>query len=178
MAIALRKWKAVFDIYFQDGLAYRASGIIWIMTDLVTAVTMPLVWASAARSGPIQGYTTGDFVLYYLCLLLLQSFITSHIMWEVATEIKEGQFTPLLLRPVSLPVSLLPKHRLARDSDQPICPDLCCLALSLSRVSWRGARQCRLGVPCFFGPWPPGQLHLRGHDVLFGSLRPRGVFHL
>ena len=102
MAIALRKWKAVFDIYFQDGLAYRASGIIWIMTDLVTAVTMPLVWASAARSGPIQGYTTGDFVLYYLCLLLLQSFITSHIMWEVATEIKEGQFTPLLLRPVSL----------------------------------------------------------------------------
>lgn len=100
--MTLRKWKAVFAIYFQDGLAYRASGIIWIMTDLVTAVTMPLVWASASRNGPISGYATGDFVLYYLCLLLLQSFVTSHIMWELATEIKEGQFTPLLLRPVSL----------------------------------------------------------------------------
>lgn len=102
MTTALRKWRAVFNIYFQDGLAYRASGVIWIFTDLVTAVTMPLVWASAARTGPIQGYSTGDFVLYYLCLLLLQSFITSHIMWEVATDIKEGAFTPLLLRPVSL----------------------------------------------------------------------------
>jgi ABC-2 type transport system permease protein len=99
----VRKWKAIFSIYIQDGLAYRASGIIWIMTDLVTALTMPLVWAkaSAAAGAPIGGFSTGDFVLYYLCLLLLNNFITSHIMWDLAMEIKEGAFTVMLVRPVS-----------------------------------------------------------------------------
>lgn len=101
MSSTLRKWKAVFGIYFQDGLAYRASGLIWIMTDLTTAVTMPLVWAKASQGGSIQGYSSSDFVLYYLTLLLMGSFITSHILWEVAMEIKEGQFSTQLIRPIS-----------------------------------------------------------------------------
>ncbi len=103
MTRTLAKWRAVFSIYFQDGIAYRASGLIWIMTDLVTAVTMPLVWtkASAMAQGPIAGYSSGDFVIYYLTMLLLGSFITSHIMWDVATEIKEGNFSAMLMRPIS-----------------------------------------------------------------------------
>lgn len=95
-----RKSKALFSIYFQEGLAYRVSGLIWVMTDVSTAVTMPLVWAAAAKSGTIQGFGTSDFVLYYLCMLLIQCFVTSHVMWDIATEIKEGQFTTMLLRPV------------------------------------------------------------------------------
>jgi ABC-2 type transport system permease protein len=77
--------------------------IIWIMTDLVTAVTMPLVWASAsaAAGGTIGGFKTGDLVLYYICLLLMNNFITSHIMWDLAMEIKEGNFTVYLVRPMS-----------------------------------------------------------------------------
>ncbi len=101
METTLRKWRAVFGIYFQDGLAYRASGVIWILTDVTTAVTMPLVWAHASANGAIAGYNTSEFVLYYLCMLLLGSFITSHIMWELAMEIKEGQFSTALLRPMS-----------------------------------------------------------------------------
>jgi ABC-2 type transport system permease protein len=101
MELALRKWRAVFAIYFQEGLAYRASGIIWILTDVTTAVTMPLVWAHASKSGAIAGFKTSDFVLYYLCMLLLGSFVTSHIMWDLAMEIKEGQFSTALLRPMS-----------------------------------------------------------------------------
>lgn len=96
----LRKWWAVFAIYFQDGIAYRASGLIWITTDLVTAVTMPLVWASAAKGGYIQGFSASDFVVYYLAMLLIASFVTSHIMWELATEIREGQFSTFLVRPI------------------------------------------------------------------------------
>lgn len=96
-----RKWWAVFAIFFQDGIAYRASGLIWITTDLVTAVTMPLVWASAAKGGLIQGYSASNFVLYYLCMLMVTSFVTSHVMWELAMEIKEGQFSMVLVRPIS-----------------------------------------------------------------------------
>lgn len=96
-----RKWKAVFAIYFQDGLAYRASGIIWVLTDVTTAVTMPLVWASASAGRDIAGYSQSGLVMYYLGMLLLGSFITSHMMWEVAMEIKEGVFSTYLVRPIS-----------------------------------------------------------------------------
>lgn len=99
----LRKWRAVFGIYFQEGLAYRASGLIWVMTDVTTAVTMPLVWAKAtqASGSAIAGFTSADFVLYYLCMLLIGCFVTSHILWELAMEIKEGQFSMALVRPMS-----------------------------------------------------------------------------
>lgn len=96
----LAHWWAIFRIYLQDGIAYRASGIIWILTDVTTAVTMPVVWSAAAKGGAIAGYTGAGFVGYYLVNLFLNGFITSHIMWDVAVEIKEGQFTTSLMRPV------------------------------------------------------------------------------
>lgn len=100
----MRNWwrqaKAVFAIYVQDSLAYKASAFIWTLTDATTAVTMPLVWAAAVGSGMIQGYTASDFVLYYLVMLLLTGFITCHFMWEVAYEIREGIFSTYLIRPM------------------------------------------------------------------------------
>ena len=100
-AAALKRWKAVFSIYFQDSIAYRASGLIWILTDATTALTMPFVWLSATRSGAIKGFSGGDLVLYYLCNLLVGAFITCWFMFDVASEIKEGQFTSTLIRPFS-----------------------------------------------------------------------------
>lgn len=104
MSATLRKWWAVFGIYFQEGVAYRASGVIWVMTDLVTGATMPLVWVKAtqATGEPIGGFTAGEFVVYYLVMLLVGCFVTSHIMWELATEIKDGQFSMTLMRPMSV----------------------------------------------------------------------------
>lgn len=101
MTATLRKWKAVFAIFVQEGLAYRASGIIWIFTDLTNALTMPLVWAHASGGAEIGGMRAGDFIVYYLAILLLGSFVTSHIMWEIATEIREGIFSTHLVRPIS-----------------------------------------------------------------------------
>ncbi len=100
-AVVLRRWKAVFSIYFQDSIAYRASGLIWILTDATTALTMPFVWLSATKSGAIKGFSGGDLVLYYLCNLLVGAFITCWFMFDVAFEIKEGQFSSQLVRPFS-----------------------------------------------------------------------------
>ncbi len=91
----------MFTVFLQDGLAYRAQGIIWILTDVSLAITMPLVWIAAAKGGAIHGFTAGDFVTYYLCVLLLNQFIQSHFMWDVAWEIKEGVFSAQIVRPVN-----------------------------------------------------------------------------
>jgi ABC-2 type transport system permease protein len=100
LALRWRQWRALFAIYFQDGLAYRAQGFIWVLTDVVTAFIMPQVWMAAGRGSSIAGYTSSDFVVYYLCMLLLTSFITSHFMWDISTEIKDGAFSTHLIRPI------------------------------------------------------------------------------
>jgi ABC-2 type transport system permease protein len=100
MPANLRKWLAVFSVSLQDTLAYRASMVIWILTDLTTAITMPLVWAAAGK-GAIQGMAVGDITLYYLAMLQIGAFVTSHMMWDIATEIREGIFTVYLVRPIS-----------------------------------------------------------------------------
>jgi ABC-2 type transport system permease protein len=96
-----RSFAALFKIYLQEGLVYPAQGIIWILTDGITTMTMPLVMALAAGRGQINGYMAGDFVVYYLAVLVIGCFVTCHFMWEIGWEIKEGIFSAHLIRPVS-----------------------------------------------------------------------------
>ncbi len=97
---SLRQLIAVFLIYLREALIYPAQGFIWILTDGINAVTMPLVFVAAVGNGNIHGFARNDFVLYYLCMLMVGSFVTCHFMWDIAFEIKEGQFTNQLLRPI------------------------------------------------------------------------------
>lgn len=100
-ALGWRKFAAVFAIYFQDALAYRVSGLIWVLTDVVQVMVLPLVMHAAAKGGEIGGYTGGQLVAYYLASMLLGGFITCYFMFDVAFEIKEGRFTTVLVRPMS-----------------------------------------------------------------------------
>lgn len=72
------------------------------MSDVTIAATMPLVWTSAAKHGVIAGFSNADFVLYYLSILMMGCFITSHFMWDLAEEIKNGAFSTALLRPIGI----------------------------------------------------------------------------
>jgi len=99
---AWRTWWVVLKMFFQDALAYRATAVIWIMTDVVTAVTMPLVWlASYNGRSSIHGFDPSQMVTYYLVLFALTGFIESHVMWDIGNDIKQGKFNIYLVRPFS-----------------------------------------------------------------------------
>ncbi len=99
---AWRKWRALVGMSVQDGLAYKANAFIWIMTDVTTAVVMPLIWlASYNGRAQIHGFSPSQMVLYYLVMLSLTGFIESHIMWDMANDVKQGKFNIYLIRPVS-----------------------------------------------------------------------------
>jgi ABC-2 type transport system permease protein len=100
-AFTLRQWRALFLIYVQDGLAYRAQGFIWILADAATAIVLPLVWLAAGKGETIQGFAPRDFVSYYLGMLFLSSFVICHFMWDISTEIREGIFSSQIVRPIS-----------------------------------------------------------------------------
>lgn len=161
MTWTMRKWGALFSIYFQETFAYRASMVIWILTDIVTSITMPLVWinSNTLAAGPIQGFTQQGFVLYYLCNLLIIMFVTSHIMWDLATEIKEGQFTAYLMRPFSIFQLMFVRNLTWR-----ILRTLLCAPIFLFFLwAFRGYLE---GANVYLGPWFWVTLIL-GHLVSF-----------
>lgn len=83
-------------------MTYRAVAVIWILTDTVPTLVMPLIWlASFHGRAVIAGYAPDQITAYYLVLLAVTNFVTCHQFWEMAADIKEGRFSSFLLRPFS-----------------------------------------------------------------------------
>jgi len=102
MVRAWRQFKAVFRIYFRETLVYPASWFIWIFTDAIHCFAMPLVFmASVGQGGFVAGMPVAQFFLYYALILPIGAFVTSHFMWEIAFEVKDGVFTSHIIRPVN-----------------------------------------------------------------------------
>lgn len=92
----------MFSIFAQDALAYRATAIIWILTDTIPLLVMPLLWlASFNGRQEIAGFGRSQITAYYLVLLAVTNLVQCHQMWEMAADIKEGRFSAYLLRPFS-----------------------------------------------------------------------------
>lgn len=98
----LRKLVAIFSIYLKECFAYPAASFLWVLGDAQTAMILPAVWlASAAPGELIAGMTRSELISYYIGSMILSQFITCHLMWDIAWDIREGDFSAHLLRPIS-----------------------------------------------------------------------------
>lgn len=96
-----RAYYTIFQVLLQDALAYRAQAVIWLLVDTVPALVLPLVWLAAFNGrAEIQGFAPSQIVAYYLLVLLLTNFMVSHILWDIANDIKEGRLSIYLTRPL------------------------------------------------------------------------------
>ncbi len=96
-----RKWWAVLNLHLQDSFAYRAQGIVWILTDTVPTITLPLMWLAAFGTRQVMnGFTKTELVAYYLCMSVCANLAQAH-PWEIGHDIKEGRLSIYLTRPFS-----------------------------------------------------------------------------
>jgi ABC-2 type transport system permease protein len=83
-------------------LQYRASLVIWMISQVLDPVIYLIVWSvvTQAGGGSVGGYTRGDFAAYFLVLMLVNHLTYTWIMYEYDYRVREGTLSATLLRPV------------------------------------------------------------------------------
>ena len=69
----------------------------WMIPPLISL----FVWYTASDAKAIGGLTQGEFVSYYLLLILVNQFTYSQTHWTVGDAIRSGDMNLTLLRPLS-----------------------------------------------------------------------------
>lgn len=100
---ALRKWRALLVVWFAHMSAYRAEIIIWMLTGSLPLI-MLAVWIGKAQSsgGAVGGFTPSDFAAYFLAAWMTQQFMVAWVAWELDRQIRLGELSPKLLRPIDV----------------------------------------------------------------------------
>ena len=96
----LRNYVTLLKVNWGIILEYRASLVIWILTNTLPLV-MLAVWLSLAEEGPVGAYGPGEFISYYLGILIVRQMTTVWVIWDLDREIRLGELSPKLLRPIN-----------------------------------------------------------------------------
>ena len=92
--------------YFKTQVAvqvqYRAALAIWLLGLVIEPVIYLVVWTTVADSGGgrVGGFAGGDFAAYFIILMVVNHLTFTWIFWEYEWRIRQGMFSPLLLRPI------------------------------------------------------------------------------
>lgn len=81
-------------------LAYRGAVAIWVLTSVIPPLVYIVVWRTVAGSGSTGGYDAAQFVSYFLVMMVVDHLTFIWHMWEFEYRIRNGTFSPLLLRPL------------------------------------------------------------------------------
>jgi ABC-2 type transport system permease protein len=93
----------IFKLGLQNTAAYRTNFFFRAVFNLVPLVAALALWRAIFAGGKeaIAGYTLAQMLSYYLIVTLVE--ITTAVTedeWQIATDIKDGQISQFLVRPV------------------------------------------------------------------------------
>lgn len=84
----------------QIAMTYRGRIVLWVIGGSFPLLLMAVWLTVVAESGPPAGWTTGDFLSYYIAATLLANLSGQHVLWEWDADLRSGDFSVRLLRPV------------------------------------------------------------------------------
>jgi ABC-2 type transport system permease protein len=92
-ALIRRTWLS----WMQDRSFFFLLAFMWMVPPLIYL----FVWSTAAGSQTVGGLSRGEFVAYYLVLILVNQLTYAQTNWTVGDAIRYGRMSQLLLRPMS-----------------------------------------------------------------------------
>jgi len=95
-------YRSQFKVSLATELQYRLEVLIWLFGSTLEPIVYLVVWSTVARAngGSVGGYTAAGFAAYYIVMMLVNHMTFTWIMFEFETRIREGAFSPKLLRPI------------------------------------------------------------------------------
>lgn len=100
---AVRRWleaaPTMLRVGLAETLAYRVEFVVWMLTSTLPLVMLGL-WTSVTATAPFAGYSTDDFVAYYLAAMIVRNLTGSWVMWQLNDEIRTGTLSIRLIRPI------------------------------------------------------------------------------
>lgn len=95
-------YRAQFKTSVAGMLQYRGALVIWLLELLLEPIIYLAVWRAVARAqgGEVDGFTAGDFAAYFVATMIINHATFTWIMWEFDWRVRQGSFSPLLLRPI------------------------------------------------------------------------------
>ena len=96
-----KKYIVLFKINWQNSLQYRFPLVVYIFGYSLYIIVLLYLWSSIYRDGQRMGtYTLPELTTYYILQLIINSVIFSYVSWDIIDNIKDGDFSSFLTRPV------------------------------------------------------------------------------
>jgi len=93
-------WALVRGLWLS-WLQYRSFFFILAFGWMIPPLIYLLVWSTAAGEQGLGGLSRGEFVAYYLILILVNQVTYAQTNWTVGDLIRHGQMNRILLRPIA-----------------------------------------------------------------------------
>jgi len=98
--MAWRAYWTVFKNSFVGQLEYRSETVVRILTGLVSFISVFYLWNDVfAAKAVMAGYTKPQIITYYLLVAYIFASIFTSL--DISAEIRDGQLSGYLLRPIS-----------------------------------------------------------------------------
>lgn len=96
-----------------EAMTYRAQIIIGFFLAIVPLIMMAVWLAVVDQIGPAAGWSRADFISYYVAVAVVYQFTISYTVWDWQRDIRNGDLSSLLLRPLD-PFHFYLSRRLGR----------------------------------------------------------------
>lgn len=84
----------------QVALTYRGRMVLWVVSGFFPLLLLAVWLTVVAESGPPAGWTAADFLSYYAAAAVLWHLSGQHVVWEWDADMRSGDLSARLLRPV------------------------------------------------------------------------------
>lgn len=98
----MKKYMEVAKITFKTQINYRFDTIISVSLSFVRILLAFMLWSVLFRDKvEIGGFTFSMMISYYIIMSFFRRLdTTDSIVWQLSSEIRDGQFTKYIVRPV------------------------------------------------------------------------------
>lgn len=93
---------SIMRMTVKSKIVYRMRMVMWAMTTILWVAVYPLVWIAVYDGQEsIAGYSVEEILTYFVACMILDFLITSYVDDDLNTDIRDGEISNWLLKPIS-----------------------------------------------------------------------------